>query len=157
MSEFNNDAVNCSPCHTGGNPQQHGFLRRIFKKCAACGGSVAGGALAGHLGCIIMPFLAVTGMATGLATGLGFAFGAAAAAGGVYLWHRLRGQKASKWEKRIVIGSAIAGLTLSSAFNFFGGKYDHHQVPKDPIQNVDTVKTFKLPVAPKCDNGCCGK
>ena len=166
MSEPNNNAADCGPCHVSSNSRQPGFLRRIFKKCAACGGSVAGGALAGHLGCIMMPVLAVTGMAAGLTTGLSLVFGAAVTVGGYYAWKYMRGQKASKFEKRVVIVSAVVGLTLSAAFNLFSGKHDHHHEPKDKQENVVDVDTAKktlfLPTAPKpdlkdtCKIGCCG-
>jgi hypothetical protein len=95
------------------------FLSKIFGPVAGIGGAGALGFVAGHAGCIITPVIATTlGVTTGLTAGmsaLAFAFGAAATAGGVYTWHRLRGAKAGKVEKAIVLGSAITGLAVSGA------------------------------------------
>lgn len=113
-------------------PKRH-YLGGIFHKCAMCAGSGAGGLLLGHIGCIITPLvLAATGatVATAGMSVVALAFGAAATAGGLYAWHRLRGHQASKWEKRIVIGGALAGLALSAAFNLAGGHQHHH--PQQP-------------------------
>lgn len=111
------------------------FLSGLFRKCAACAGSGAAGMLAGHMGCIITPLvLAATGatVATAGMSVLALAFGAAATAGGLYAWHRLRGHTAGKWEKRITIGAAVGGLVLSSAFhlaNMQEHKHHHMQEP----------------------------
>lgn len=162
MSESKTTVTGDTPLHCPANNSKHdtkkpGGLRSIFKKCAACAGSGAGGLVAGHLGCILIPAAAAITGAAGLATGLGIAFGIAATAGGMYVWHRLRGKTAGKWEKRVVIGGAIVGLALSSAFNFLGGRHEHHkQSGITPQENVDTVKTAVPPVK-KCPNGCCGR
>jgi len=108
-----------------------GFLRGIFKKCAACAGSGAAGFIVGHAGCVITPLvIAAAGITTATAgvSALAFAFGAAATAGGLYAWHRLRGKTATPFEKRLVVGSAIVGLLTSAAFMQFGG-HDHHKEP----------------------------
>jgi hypothetical protein len=92
-----------------------------------CAGGSAGGLLAGHTGCIISPLvIAATGAtAAGASSGLALALSAAAAAGGLYLWKRLRGKEAGKWEKRVVVGGALAGLAFSSAFHLAGSKHHH--------------------------------
>lgn len=108
--------------------QKRGFLRRIFGKSALCTCSTAGGFLVGHAGCVITPMvMAAVGITTATAgvSLLALSFGAAATAGGLYLWHRLRGQTASKFEKRLVIGSAISGLLISGAMMHLNG-HDHH-------------------------------
>lgn len=123
---------NCAP---GAKPR--GWLGGIFKKCALCAGSGAGGLLAGHAGCILAPLVIASAGLTTVTAGmpvLAVAFSAAATAGGLYLWNRLRGKTAGKWEKRIVIGSALVGLGLSSAFHLASGGYDHHHhAPPAPV------------------------
>ena len=102
-----------------------------------CAGSGAGGLLAGHAGCIITPMVMAAAGATTLTAGmplLALAFSTAATAGGLYAWHRLRGHTASKWEKRIVIGSALAAVLLSSAFHLAGHRHNHQNMTMpDPI------------------------
>lgn len=103
-------------------------LKAIFSRCAMCVGGAGGGLLAGHAGCIITPVVLATAGVTGLTAGmplLALAFSAAATAGGLYAWHRLRGHQAGKWEKRIVVGGALAGVLVSSAFQIGG----HHHMP----------------------------
>jgi len=105
------------------------FLRSIFRKCALCAGSGAGGFLAGHAGCIVTPLvIAAAGAtaATGGVSALALAFSAAATFGGLILWRTLRGNNAGKLEKRIVMGSAVTGLLLPSAFNLASGHHHHH-------------------------------
>ena len=105
-----------------------GWLRRVFGKSALCTCSGAGGFLIGHAGCVITPLvMAAVGVTTATAgvSLLALGFGAAATAGGLYAWHRLRGQHASKFEKRLVIGSALSGLLISGAMMHFNG-HDHH-------------------------------
>lgn len=120
----------CPPATSNDNTQQkpsRGFLRGIFKKCAACAGSGAAGFVVGHAGCIITPLvIAAAGVTTAAAgvSALALAFGAAATAGGLYAWHKLRGQHASRFEKRLVVGSAVVGLLTSTAMMHFGG-HDH--------------------------------
>ncbi len=109
-------------------PKPRGFLRGIFKKCAACAGSGTAGFLVGHAGCVITPLvIAAAGVTTATAgvSAIALAFGAAATAGGLYAWHKLRGHAASKFEKRLVIGSAITGLLASTIMMNIGG-HDHH-------------------------------
>jgi|GEM_PF-1422774 len=105
-----------------------GFLRGMFRKCAACAGSGAAGFLVGHAGCLVTPLvIAAAGVTTATAgvSALALAFGAAATAGGLYAWHKLRGQTATRFEKRLVIGSAITGLLASTIMMQLGG-HDHH-------------------------------
>ena len=116
-------------CPDKGVTKPSGWLRNVFKKCAMCAGSGAGGLLAGHAGCIITPLVIVAAGATTATAGLSVlavAFGAAATAGGLYAWHKLRGHQAGRWEKGIVIGSALSGLLLSSALHLGGGHKNHH-------------------------------
>ncbi len=106
-------------------------LRSIFKKCALCAGSGAGGFLAGHAGCIVTPLVIAAAGATAATAGvsaLALAFSAAATVGGLFLWRKLRGGHAGKLEKRIVVGSAVTGLLLSSAFNLATGHHHHHRM-----------------------------
>lgn len=98
-----------------------GALSGLFRKCATCAGSGAGGFFVGHAGCIITPaVLAVSGAtaATGGLSILMLAFSAATTAGGLYAWYKLRGKDAGKTEKKIVFGSALAGLALSAGLHF---------------------------------------
>jgi len=107
--------------------QKRGFLRRIFSKSALCTCSGAGGFLIGHAGCVITPLVLAAAGATTATAGvslLALGFGAAATAGGLYAWHRLRGKQAGVFEKRLVIGSALSGLLVSGAMMHFGG-HDH--------------------------------
>ncbi|MDP2204985.1 MAG: hypothetical protein Q8K65_01615 [Alphaproteobacteria bacterium] len=135
-------ACACPPAHDNNNDNKtekpRGFLRCIFKKCAACAGSGTAGFIVGHAGCVIAPLaIAAAGVTTATAgvSALALAFGAAATAGGIYAWHRLRGKTATPFEKRIVIGSAIVGLLTSAALMQFrghdhhGGGHDHHKDP----------------------------
>lgn len=120
-----------------------GFLRRVFSKSALCTCSGAGGFLIGHAGCVITPMvMAAVGITTATAgvSILALSFGAAATAGGVYLWHRLRGQTASKFEKRLVIGSALSGLLISGAMMHLGG-HDHHGGTHHHHPTVPTKQT----------------
>lgn len=93
-----------------------GFLGRIFRRCAACAGSGTGGFLIGHAGCILTP-LALAGVGiTGAAVStpaLAVAFGAAATAGGLYLWQKMRGADATPFERRAVTGGMLAGFAFS--------------------------------------------
>lgn len=121
-------ACACPPANDNKTEKPRGFLRGIFKKCAACAGSGAAGFIVGHAGCAVTPLvIAAAGITTATAgvSALAFAFGAAATAGGLYAWHRLRGKTATPFEKRLVVGSAIVGLLTSAAFMQFGG-HDHH-------------------------------
>ena len=94
-------------------------LAAIFKKCAACTGPGAGAFAAAHAGCVLKAGLIAGGVAaTGGLSVLSFAFTAAVTAGGLYAWHRMRGQKAGKTEKTIMFGSAVSGLALSAAMLF---------------------------------------
>lgn len=109
-------------------PKPRGFLRGMFKKCAACAGSGTAGFLVGHAGCVITPLvIAAAGVTTATAgvSALALAFSAATTAGGLYAWHKLRGKTATKFEKRLVIGSAITGLLASTIMMNIGG-HDHH-------------------------------
>jgi len=105
-----------------------GFLQGLFKKCSMCAGAGATGFLVGHAGCVITPLvIAAVGVTTATAgvSILALSFGAAATAGGLYAWHRLRGKQASRFEKRLVIGSALSGLLISGAMMHFNG-HAHH-------------------------------
>jgi hypothetical protein len=131
-------ACACPPANDNKTEKKPGFLRGIFKKCAACAGSGTAGFIVGHAGCVIAPLvIAAAGVTTATAgvSALALAFGAAATAGGIYAWHRLRGKTATPFEKRLVIGSAIVGLLSSAALMQFrghdhhGGGHDHHKDP----------------------------
>lgn len=116
------------PVNDNKTQKPRGFLRGMFKKCAACAGSGAAGFIVGHAGCIITPLvIAAAGVTTATAgvSALALAFGAAATAGGLYAWHKLRGQTATRFEKRLVIGSAITGLLASTLMMQLGG-HEHH-------------------------------
>lgn len=129
----------CPPSSGNDNsnsPKPSGWLGSVFKKCAMCAGSGAGGLLAGHAGCIITPLVLMAAGATTATAGLSviaLAFSAAATAGGLYAWHRLRGQHAGTWEKRIVVGSALTGVLLSSALHIGRGQECHHDKSKPAI------------------------
>lgn len=119
-------------------PKPRGFLRNIFKKCAACAGSGTAGFLIGHAGCVITPLVVAAAGVTTAAAGvsaLALAFGAAATAGGLYAWHKLRGKTATRFEKRLVIGSAMTGLLASTLMMQLGGHdhHDGHQPQKTPV------------------------
>jgi hypothetical protein len=94
-------------------------LREVFRECAGCMCGTAGGMALGHIGCIATPLLMAAAriVTAGAAPVLAIAFGVAATAGGLYGWHRLRGHKATRFEKRLVVGGAVIGLALSSAFH----------------------------------------
>lgn len=109
-------------------------LRGFLKKAFAAVGGGAGGLLAGHAGCLVAPVLLATAGITTATAGLSvlaIAFSAAATAGGLYAWKHMRGHQAGKWEKRLVIGGAIAGLAISTAMNL-GGLHQHHHAPELP-------------------------
>lgn len=131
----NDNPANNNPA-TQAPQKERGFLRRLFGKSALCTCSGAGGFLIGHAGCVITPLvMAAVGVTTATAgvSLLALGFGAAATAGGIYAWHRLRGHSASRFEKRLVIGSALSGLLISGALMHFNGHdhsgsgHDHHQ------------------------------
>lgn len=125
-SNNNNNNNNHAPSAEKPAPAR-GFLRRIFGASALCTCSGAGGFLIGHAGCVVTPLvLAAVGVTTATAgvSALALAFGAAATAGGLYAWHRLRGKQAGVFEKRLVIGSALSGLLVSGAMMHFNG-HDH--------------------------------
>lgn len=127
--------------------QKRGFLRRIFGKSALCTCSGAGGFLIGHAGCVITPLvLAAVGATTATAgvSLLALSFGAAATAGGLYAWHRLRGHQATKFEKRLVIGSALSGLLISGALMHFGG-HEHHGDRHQHPHGAPTEQTVPAP------------
>lgn len=134
----------CGPACPPEKPKSK--LRQMFAKCAACACGTGGGMLAGHAGCIITPVvIAAAGLTTATAgmSVIALAFGAAATAGGLYAWHKLRGPKAGKWEKRTVIGGAIAGLFLSAAMQFGGMHEHHHQTAPEPQKQEQTVQPPK--------------
>ena len=123
-------------------PKPRGFLRGMFKKCAACAGSGTAGFLVGHAGCVITPLvIAAAGVTTATAgvSALALAFSAAATAGGLYAWHKLRGKTATKFEKRLVIGSAITGLLASTIMMNIGhhGGHPQNQNPTPHHQHHD--------------------
>lgn len=94
-------------------------------KCACSGGA---GLLAGHMGCVITPIaLAAMGVTGVVATSPVVMVGAGAAitAASLGIWYRLRGRFAAALERRIVVGSAVAGFAVMSAFNMVAG-HDHH-------------------------------
>jgi hypothetical protein len=132
----------CGPACPPEKPKSK--LRAMFSKCAACG--TGGGLLAGHAGCIITPVVvAAVGVTTATAgmSVIALAFGAATTAGGLYAWHKLRGPKAGKWEKRTVIGGAIAGLFLSAAMQLGGMHHQHHAPEAAPQKQEQTVQPPK--------------
>lgn len=109
-------------------------LRDSFAKSAACACGAAGGVLLGHISCLITPVvLAFNSAAAVGAAGFGvisMGIGAAATAGGLYLWNKLRGPKAGKIEKRLTYGSALLGLGLSVAFHLSSHKGHMQQDPR---------------------------
>ncbi len=125
---------NCTDC--GCKTQQSPQKGSLVAAFAGAGGAGALGFLAAHAGCIATPVVAATlGLTTGLTAGmsvLAFAFSTAVTGGGVYVWHRLRGQKAGTLEKTIVIGSAISGLAFAGAM---------HLTPKAHCHAPTTQKT----------------
>jgi len=148
------DAGAC-PCPTD-TSKKRGWLSRVFCSC----GSAAGGFLAGHLGCVAAPAVIATtgGTAAALGGGLAVAFGAAATAGGLYLWKKLRWKTSGTWEKRLVIAGAVSGLILSSAFNLFGGGTHHeNHAPVQKTENIQPQKVAQDTTKKLCPRGCCGK
>lgn len=121
-------------------------------KCACSGGA---GLLAGHMGCVITPLaLAAMGVTGVVATSPLVMVGAGAAitAASLGLWYGLRGRFAAALERRIVVGSAVAGFALMSAFNMAGG-HDHsqHQSPghghhHGPHQTNDEAPTVEAQI-----------
>lgn len=137
---------------------KRGFLRRLFGKSALCTCSTAGGFLVGHAGCVITPMvMAAVGITTATAgvSLLALSFGAAATAGGLYLWHRLRGQTASKFEKRLVIGSALSGLLISGAMMHLNG-HDHHGGEQHQHHNHGAPVEQTTPAHPHHDHSSHG-
>ena len=103
-------------------------MKDSFKKCAHCAGSGVAGVALSHLGCIAAPVgMAALGVAGGAVGGVAsIAIGAAFAAAGLGAWYGLRGRHAPPLEKKLVIGSAIAGFALMTAFNCVSGGHEHH-------------------------------
>lgn len=132
-------------CGCGPLPEK-GKASSAFSKIASVAGSGLGGFLLGHAGCLITPVLLATAgitAATGGLSVIAFSFGAAASAGGLYLWHRLRGKKASPREKWLVIGSTVSGLALSAALHFGGGHKGHR--PEEHKHHHQTEEVYINP------------
>lgn len=93
--------------------------------------------LLGHAGCIAAPLamaaLGISGAAIG-GTVLAAGFAAAATAGGLFAWHKLRGQQAGKWEKRIVIAGSLAGIFATVAMHHTAHSGHHAQHAPNAIE-----------------------
>jgi hypothetical protein len=103
-------------------------MKDSFKKCAHCAGSGVAGVALSHLGCIAAPIgMTAIGLAGGAVGGAAsIAIGAAFTAAGLGLWYGLRGRHAPPLERKLVIGSALAGFALMTVFNCAGGGHEHH-------------------------------
>ena len=101
-------------------------LRAVFKSCAMCAGSGAGGALVSHIGCIAVPVLAgATGTAVsgGLMTGMMLVGSPAIAASVTYGLDKWRGQKSSLPR---LGGAAAIAFAVALGIGAMGDGHDHH-------------------------------
>ena len=116
-----------------------------LKNTAQCACSGGAGLLAGHMGCVITPLaLAAMGVTGVLATSPLVMVGAGAAitAASLGLWYGLRGRFAAALERRIVVGSAIAGFALMSAFNLASGHdHSHHHGHHQTHDEAPTIES----------------
>ena len=96
----------------------------LSKKAIICTCSGAGGFLSAHFGCVATPALVWGASTVGLTFAnnpLTMAFTSAMATGaGLFAWYKLRGNKSSKVEKTLVIGSALTALVAYSSFGMDG-------------------------------------
>jgi|GEM_PF-1085557 hypothetical protein len=104
-------------------------LRNVFKTCAMCAGSGAGGALVSHVGCIVVPVLAgATGTAiSGAAmTGMMLVSSPLIAAGVTYGLDRWRGMKTSALR---LGGAASIAFAVALGIGAIGG-HEGHDMPE---------------------------
>lgn len=103
-------------------------LRDKFHACA-CGAGSGGAAMAlSHAGCVAAPALmAAFGMAAAGASGLAAAFALSAAAGtaGYLAWKKLRGDRASGFERKLTLAGIVGGVGISLAMHA-GMPHDSH-------------------------------
>lgn len=103
-------------------------LRNVFKTCAMCAGSGAGGALVSHVGCIAVPVLAgATGTAVSGAamTGMMLVGSPLIAAGVTYGLDRWRGMKTSALR---LGGAASIAFAVALGIGAMGG-HEGHDMP----------------------------
>ncbi|MDD9899398.1 MAG: hypothetical protein OXT65_00275 [Alphaproteobacteria bacterium] len=135
MKENKTPSGDCAAeCENTAGQKKRSWLSSVFQSCASCTGAGAAGFVAGHAGCVITPLVLAASAgtaATGGLSALAIAFGAAATAGGVFAWKKLRGPKASKAEKRIVYGSALTGLAVSAAMQLGAINQPAAAIPAD--------------------------
>lgn len=110
-----------------GQYEKRPSIRNVFNACA-CGMGAGGGFLASHAGCIISPslsFATAAGGAMGSVIAIGASFSITAL--GLYLWHKVRGEVASKTERRLTFASAFMGATLAVGLHLGGGHAGHSE------------------------------
>lgn len=129
-------SCNQSPCTCC--PPKESEAKKTLREAFTCACSTAAGAGLGHLGCALS--LLFSAAASTTASALGFVGGAALTGGGIFLWHKLRGKKASPMEKKFVYGGAALGL-IFSAYMHFGreGGHHHHHTPVQACPTPDYV------------------
>ncbi len=104
-------------------------LRAVFKSCAMCAGSGAGGALVSHIGCFAVPVLAgATGTAVsgGLMTGMMLVGSPVIATGVTYGLDQWRGQKTSVAR---LGGAAAIAFAVALGIGAMGDGHDNHAAP----------------------------
>lgn len=106
-------------------------LRSAFKTCASCMGGAGGGALTGHIGCVVA--LASSGagnaaLSTGASLGLSGVFTAA----GLGAWYGLRGRFAGMAERGVVLTGALGGMALMVGVHMSGGHHTGHTQHPSP-------------------------
>jgi hypothetical protein len=111
-----NPCVCCAP--------KESETKKTVREAFTCACSTAASAGLGHLGCVLS--LAFSTAASTSASALGFAGGAAATVGGLLLWNKLRGKKASPMERKFVYGGAALGLAFSAYMHFGRAGHHHH-------------------------------
>ncbi len=134
------------PCPDDGKTPRKGWLRRAFTACS-CAGGVAGGAALGHIGCIATPFLiASTGFTATAGTASALALGTSAVltGTGIHMWNRFRRPHASRWEKRLTVPGALAGLAVIAIMHFT--QHQRHQKEMQEKQRQGYV----MPSIPIC-------
>lgn len=131
--------------------EKHPSLRNAFNVCA-CSMGATGGFLASHAGCVISPSLTFITAASG-AVGNAIAIGSSVAVTtiGLYLWHKIRGEVASKTERRLTFASAVLGASLAIGLHLGGAHHANHSdaehlaeakewVQKFPPSHIDRMK-----------------
>lgn len=110
-------------------------LRGVFKSCAMCAGSGAGGALVSHIGCFAVPVLAgATGTAVsgGVMTGMMLVGSPLIATGVTYGLDQWRGQKTSLPR---LAGAAAIAFAVALGIGAMGDGHDGHATPPAPGQD----------------------